>query len=243
MSSSHLPKRFSATGLLAAVGAHGVVIAGMWSFAAPAPLTPPATLMAQLIAAPAPAPAEPVAEPPRARPVTQPPPRRAKPPPRPRPRPRPIAVAPAPQVVAARSAEPGPTAPAPVEREVAPIEVAPPSPATPPALAPAPALAAPVPAAPAVTLPRFDADYLDNPTPAYPPLSRRMREEGKVMLRIFVEPDGRPSRVEVSAASGSPRLDRAAEAAVWRWKFVPARRGSEPVGAWVLVPIVFSLRG
>ena len=234
MSSSHLPKRFSATGLMAAVGAHGVVIAGMWSFAAPAPLTPPATLMAQLIAAPAPAPAEPVVAPPRARPVTQPPPPRAKPPPRPRPRP--VAVAPEPQVVAARSAEPGPTAPAPVEREVAPIEVATPSPATAPA--PAPALAAP-----AVTLPRFDADYLDNPTPAYPPLSRRMREEGKVMLRIFVEPDGRPSRVEVSAASGSPRLDKAAEEAVWRWKFVPARRGSEPVGAWVLVPIVFSLRG
>jgi len=29
---------------------------------------------------------------------------------------------------------------------------------------------------------------------------------------------------------------------VRQWKFVPARRGDTPVGAWVLVPISFTLR-
>lgn len=93
-----------------------------------------------------------------------------------------------------------------------------------------------------VTPPRFDADYLDNPKPAYPPLSRRLGEEGKVILRVFVESSGQPSKVEIQTSSGFPRLDEAASAAVSRWRFVPARRGEEQVAAWVRVPIVFALR-
>ncbi len=93
-----------------------------------------------------------------------------------------------------------------------------------------------------ITQPRFDADYLSNPAPAYPPLSRRMGEEGKVQLRVFVDTNGRPSQIELKTSSGSPRLDQAAQEAVWRWKFVPARRGDETVAAWVLVPIVFTLQ-
>lgn len=93
------------------------------------------------------------------------------------------------------------------------------------------------------TQPRFDADYLSNPAPAYPPLSRRMGEEGKVVLRVFVEPGGRAGQIELNSGSGSPRLDLAAQEAVWRWKFIPARRGDEAVGAWVLIPIVFNLKG
>jgi protein TonB len=68
-----------------------------------------------------------------------------------------------------------------------------------------------------------------------------MEEQGKVLLRVFVEPDGHPSQVKVKESSGFPRLDRAAENAVSRWKFVPAKQGKESVGAWVVVPIVFSL--
>lgn len=62
------------------------------------------------------------------------------------------------------------------------------------------------------------------------------------MLRVFVEASGKPSKIEVRSSSGSQRLDDAATVAVWRWKFVPARRGDENVAAWVLVPISFSLR-
>jgi protein TonB len=104
--------------------------------------------------------------------------------------------------------------------------------------APAP----PTPVAVAVTQPRFDADYLSNPAPAYPPLSRRMGEEGKVVLRVFVEPSGRPSQIELKTSSSSPRLDQAAQEAVWRWKFIPAKRGDDPVAAWVVVPVVFTLK-
>lgn len=101
---------------------------------------------------------------------------------------------------------------------------------------------APAPAAVTLTQPRFDADYLSNPAPTYPPLSRRMGEEGKVQLRVFVDSSGRASQIELKTSSGSPRLDQAAQDAVWRWKFVPARRGDEAIAAWVLVPIVFTLK-
>jgi protein TonB len=111
-------------------------------------------------------------------------------------------------------------------------------------LPPAPvSVAAPVPPAAAASEPRFDASYLDNPTPVYPALSRRLREEGQVVLRVFVDANGRANQIQISSSSGSPRLDQAAQDAVSRWKFIPAQRGAEAVGAWALVPIIFNLRG
>ena len=125
--------------------------------------------------------------------------------------------------------------------ESAPSPVAP-SPAPQPS-EPRPQSSAPTNPAPSVIPARFDADYLHNPSPSYPALSRRLGEEGKVVLRVFVEADGRPSSIEVSTGSGFSRLDQAALSAVGRWKFVPAKRGAENIGAWVLVPILFNLRG
>lgn len=93
-----------------------------------------------------------------------------------------------------------------------------------------------------VTGVRFDADYLQNPAPAYPTLAKRLREEGKVILRVLVEASGRPGQIELKTSSGSPRLDQAALDAVARWKFVPARRGDEAVDAWVAVPLIFKLK-
>lgn len=159
---------------------------------------------------------------------------RSAPPPAPEiapPRPKPAERAPTPQPEAAQPVQP--------QILAAPAET-PAAPAAPPAFMEAPT---PAPSAPVVSQPRFDAGYLQNPAPAYPALSRRMGEEGKVVLRVFVEPTGRPGQVEVKTGSGSPRLDQAAQEAVWRWEFVSARRGDDAIGAWVLVPIVFNLRG
>lgn len=116
--------------------------------------------------------------------------------------------------------------------------VAPPQPAArlveslePPALAAAPALVAA----------RFDADYLHNPRPAYPAASRRLGEEGRVLLRVLVSTQGVPVAVDIKQSSGFSRLDEAARTAVERWRFVPARRGVEAVESSVLVPLQFSL--
>lgn len=94
----------------------------------------------------------------------------------------------------------------------------------------------------AISAPRFDAAYLNNPAPAYPSLSRRLGEEGRVLLRVFVGADGRARELQVQTSSGYARLDHAAHDAVARWRFLPARRGDEPVGAWVLVPVSFTLK-
>lgn len=96
-------------------------------------------------------------------------------------------------------------------------------------------------APPAPSQPRFDADYLNNPKPHYPPLSRRLREEGVVMLRVYVLPSGLPDTVELKRSSGSARLDDVALSTVRQWRFIPARSGDVAVAAWVLVPIAFSL--
>lgn len=103
------------------------------------------------------------------------------------------------------------------------------------------------PAFPAVTMasriepPRFDVAYLNNPSPAYPPISRRLREQGKVWLKVRVSADGGAEQIHIHVSSGASRLDNAAIDAVRRWRFVPARRGDEAVAGWALVPINFQL--
>ena len=115
-------------------------------------------------------------------------------------------------------------------------EPLPPSEASPP---PRPVAAAPAPIVP----PRFNADYLDNPPPSYPALSRRLGERGKVVLRVLVNAKGTADKVELTSSSGLIRLDHAALEAVRRWRFVPARQGDQSVAAWVLIPITFTLEG
>ena len=98
-----------------------------------------------------------------------------------------------------------------------------------------------VPPAETVTQPRFDADYLKNPAPPYPPLSRRMGEEGKVILRVVVSPQGNAESVDVKTSSGSTSLDEAAQKSVRNWRFIPAKRGDTAIQSAVLVPIIFKL--
>ena len=95
----------------------------------------------------------------------------------------------------------------------------------------------------AVAPPAFNAAYLRNPAPRYPPVARRSGEQGTVTLRVLVTPEGLPARVDLERTSGSVHLDNAALEAVKGWRFTPARRGSEAVEGWVLVPIVFRLEG
>ena len=159
------------------------------------------------------APLEPKQPEARPLPASKPQPVREKPAPMPR------SSAPAPALEATQSNVPAPAAPV---------------------AAPAEAKPAP-PAAEPVVQARFDADYLRNPAPPYPPLSRRMGEEGKVILRVSVTAQGSADSVEIKASSGSLRLDEAAQKTVRNWKFIPAKRGNEAIQSFVLVPIIFKL--
>ena len=226
-----LGPREATAGAAATLAVHGLALWLLLHQAADVPQTKPQIMSISLLATPAPADPTPSVPAPQpapvapAEPLAAPAPLRAVKPPKPvavkRPvQPRPAAAKPIPATAAAEPSSAPPTA-------TAPLAAAPAKPAI---------------AEPTLVAPRFDAAYLNNPAPPYPPLSRRLGEQGRVMVRVFVEPGGAPAQVELRASSGHRRLDAAAVEAVRRWRFVPARRGAEPVGAWVLVPISFNLR-
>lgn len=99
----------------------------------------------------------------------------------------------------------------------------------------------PVPVDAPATPPLFNAAYLRNPAPVYPAAARRSGDQGKVMLKVLVSTEGASLRVELDQSSGSKSLDGAALEAVKGWRFVPARRGTQNIEAWVRVPVVFKL--
>jgi len=148
-----------------------------------------------------------------------------------------------------------PPRPKPVHRPVPkPVEkpplIAAPAESPSPILAPAPppppepvAAAEPPPPPAAFTSPVFDAAYLRNPLPPYPLVSRRLKEQGRVILRVRVSAAGTAEEVQVRTSSGYLRLDQSAREAVSHWKFEPARRGGVAITEWVLVPIPFELDG
>jgi protein TonB len=144
------------------------------------------------------------------------------------------ALPPAPMPVAIADATPAPNAP---------TGIAAPPVALPPIAAPVAEAAAPVaaPPPPKVDLPSSDADYLQNPKPAYPAMSKRLGEQGKVVVRVLIGTDGTAQQVELRQSSGYDRLDQAALATVQRWRYVPGKRGGVAEAMWFNVPIHFVL--
>ncbi len=158
-------------------------------------------------------------------------------PPAPKPAPAPVKktvatpVAPALQPLAIADPTPSPNAP---------VGVTTPQPPLPPVAAPvaaAPTAAPTAAGAATVQLPSSDADYLQNPRPPYPPLSKRLNEQGKTTVRVLIGIDGLPQRSEVAKSSGFERLDQAALTTVMRWRYVPGKRGGVPEAMWFNVPI------
>lgn len=82
---------------------------------------------------------------------------------------------------------------------------------------------------------------LQMPDPDYPPLSRERGEQGVVMLQLAVDASGRLGEVSVLQSSGFSRLDKAARAAVQRWRFQPAIENGQPVAAQLTLPVRFAL--
>lgn len=180
-------------------------------FINPEPRPAPAPVPAQA-AAPKPVPVKPVT-----RPNTRP-----KPVPRPE-----TKTSPSPKAITESVAPPVPA----VAEPATPAAVAPAMPSA-PAASPAPAQPGTITAG---------IEYIHPPQPDYPPVSRRMGEEGKAILRVLVNLQGRPERIEVQKSSGSPRLDEAARQAVSRATFKPFTEDGKPVAAYAIVPIKFQL--
>ena len=88
--------------------------------------------------------------------------------------------------------------------------------------------------------PRYRTDF----EAPYPPASRRMGEEGTVLVRVVVGIDGRVVRAVVARSSGFERLDAAAlKQALAKWRFVPALSDGRAVEAEREIPVTFRLAG
>lgn len=90
-----------------------------------------------------------------------------------------------------------------------------------------------------IELPISRASYLHNPEPAYPEISLRRREQGRVVINAFIGTDGLAHQTAVYRSSGYPRLDDAALAAVKTWRFVPGKRAGVPEAMWFSIPFSF----
>ena len=86
-------------------------------------------------------------------------------------------------------------------------------------------------------IPRFGYQYW----PSYPRSARARQIEGTTLLGVFIADDGRVTDVVVKESAGHPDLDRAAAAAVRRWRFEPARRGTQAVAEEVDLPFRWHL--
>lgn len=167
----------------------------------------------------------------------------APPAPTPAPQPLPAPATPRPAQratpIIAAAATPAPTpAAAATLTPVPPVsEVAPPAPAA-PVVATAPAAAPP--AAP-ITLPSTALRYLVPPAQVYPLASRRVREQGTVVLRLVVDAQGLPQQVSLHHSSGFPRLDEQALQALRAARFAPHTVNGTAVAWTALAPLAYEL--
>ena len=79
--------------------------------------------------------------------------------------------------------------------------------------------------------------------PPYPPVSRRLGEEGMVRLTITVAADGSVAQAAVAASSGHARLDQAAVDWVKaNWRYQPGISGGNPAISTISAMVNFELQ-
>ena len=93
----------------------------------------------------------------------------------------------------------------------------------------------------ALELPSSDADYLKNPPPLYPRMSKRLGEQGVVIVRALIGVNGQAEKADIYKSSGYERLDQAALYAVIHWRYVPGKRQGLVESMWFNIPVKFEL--
>lgn len=214
MSSLRKLKQEQLIGLLFVLALHGAGLYGLWRYNIIPTPDEAVALMVNFINPPAPEPEQPKPpepEPPKPRPVDPPPPEHIH-----------LAVE------------------TPVVLPDEPAVFVPP---------PEPVVEVPPPAPPQMELPlqpvtlssELSVICPERAAPHYPMLSKRMNEQGKVILRVELGEDGKVAHAMIKASSGFARLDAAALAVVRTWRCKPPVRNGAAVRAFALQSFNFSL--
>ncbi len=78
--------------------------------------------------------------------------------------------------------------------------------------------------------------------PTYPPVARKQKVQGTVILSILVSETGEVADIKVlRGAGGSSGLNEAALSAAKKWKFKPGVKQGKRVKMWMTYPIAFKL--
>jgi len=92
-----------------------------------------------------------------------------------------------------------------------------------------------------ITLPVTQAKYLNNPHPVYPRLSRRLGEQGTVVIAVQIDIDGTALNAQIRRSSGHSRLDQVALETILKWRFIAGKKAGVPQRMWANIPINFVL--
>ncbi|HSB95169.1 MAG TPA: energy transducer TonB, partial [Spongiibacteraceae bacterium] len=76
----------------------------------------------------------------------------------------------------------------------------------------------------------------------YPSASRRLNEQGDVIIAIWVTADGTVGEVKVEKSSGFERLDEAAVTFYQKLKLLPATKDGKPIAAWKTLKVTWKLK-
>jgi TonB family protein len=76
----------------------------------------------------------------------------------------------------------------------------------------------------------------------YPPLSRRLSEQGRAVITYVVQTDGQVTDVKLAVSSGWERLDKAATETVAAMHYVPARMAGVPIAITKTKVVTYKLR-
>jgi protein TonB len=91
-------------------------------------------------------------------------------------------------------------------------------------------------------IPDGEAHPLGKIEPVYPPLSRKLGEEGEAVLALAIDESGRVTEALVEKSSGYERLDEAAKQALLAASFEPARKNGVALASRKNLRIEFRLQ-
>ena len=84
------------------------------------------------------------------------------------------------------------------------------------------------------------AKHISGRAPSYPPMARKLKQQGRVTIEFVVTEEGVPNELVVIESAGAI-LDKAVLDSLRKWRYEPAKRNNEPVRVKIRVRQHFKL--